>query len=220
MRDVIKQDKLFYTQVVNEIIEDKTISLKAIGLFAFMAHKAQIPGVNWNFTIRSMAKQMKDGEDSIRSGLQELRKVGWVVYTKNTDGTGEYFLKASIKPKQDKPDKALDSQNRENPRRENPKKGNPTPINKNDSLAENNALAKKDVGFDNFWEVFPKKRNIKGARAKWNLKNPTTFSRKFKKLKLFGLHILACITIRPKTYNCTFLWKFRDFRDFRDFPKY
>jgi len=186
MRDVIKQDKLFYTQVVNEIIEDKTISLKAIGLFAFMAHKAQIPGVNWNFTIRSMAKQMKDGEDSIRSGLQELRKVGWVVYTKNTDGTGEYFLKASIKPKQDKPDKVLDNQNRENPRRENPKKGNPTPINKNDSLAENNALAKKDVGFDNFWEVFPKKRNIKGARAKWNLK----------KLDLIADAIIADVLLR------------------------
>jgi len=150
MRDVIKQDKLFYTQVVNEIIEDKTISLKAIGLFAFMAHKAQIPGVNWNFTIRSMAKQMKDGEDSIRSGLQELRKVGWVVYTKNTDGTGEYFLKASIKPKQDKPDKALDSQNRENPRRENPKKGNPTPINKNDSLAKNNSSNKELCVVDQF----------------------------------------------------------------------
>ena len=145
MRDVIKQDKLFYTQVVNEIIEDKTISLKAIGLFAFMAHKAQIPGVNWNFTIRSMAKQMKDGEDSIRSGLQELRKVGWVVYTKNTDGTGEYFLKASIKPKQDKPDKALDSQNRENPRREVPMKGNPTPINKKDSFSKKDSSNKKNI---------------------------------------------------------------------------
>ena len=171
MRDVIKQDKLFYTQVVNEIIEDKTISLKAIGLFAFMAHKAQIPGVNWNFTIRSMAKQMKDGEDSIRSGLQELRKVGWVVYTKNTDGTGEYFLKASIKPKQDKPDKALDSQNRENPRRENPKKGNPTPINKNDSLTENNSIAKKDIGrFEEWWNVYPIKKGKAKSQAKWNQK--------------------------------------------------
>ena len=145
MRDTIKQEGLPYTQVVNEIIKDKAVSLKAIGLFAFMSHKAQMKDVKWNFTIRSMAKQMKDGEDSIRSGLQELRKVGWVVYTKNTDGTGEYFLKASIKPKQDKPDKALDSQNRENPRREVPMKGNPTPINKKDSFSKKDSNNKKNI---------------------------------------------------------------------------
>tara|TARA_R110002110_G_scaffold412605_1_gene638705 strand:- start:327 stop:1085 length:759 start_codon:yes stop_codon:yes gene_type:complete len=145
MRDTIKQEGLPYTQVVNEIIKDKAVSLKAIGLFAFMSHKAQMKDVKWNFTIRSMAKQMKDGEDSIRSGLQELRKVGWVVYTKNTDGTGEYFLKASIKPKQDKPDKASDSQNRENPRREVPMKGNPTPINKKDSFSKKDSSNKKNI---------------------------------------------------------------------------
>ena len=145
MRDTIKQEGLPYTQVVNEIIKDKAVSLKAIGLFAFMSHKAQMKDVKWNFTIRSMAKQMKDGEDSIRSGLQELRKVGWVVYTKNTDGTGEYFLKASIKPKQDKPDKALDSQNRENPRREVPMKGNPTPNNKKDSFSKKDSSNKKNI---------------------------------------------------------------------------
>ena len=145
MRDTIKQEGLPYTQVVNEIIKDKTVSLKAIGLFAFMSHKAQMKDVKWNFTIRSMAKQMKDGEDSIRSGLQELRKVGWVIYTKNTDGTGEYFLKASIKPKQDKPDKALDSQNRENPRREVPMKGNPTPNNKKDSFSKKDSSNKKNI---------------------------------------------------------------------------
>lgn len=171
MRDTIKQEGLPYTQVVNEIIIDKAVSLKAIGLFAFMSHKAQMKDVKWNFTIRSMAKQMKDGEDSIRSGLQELRKVGWVVYTKNTDGTGQYFLKASIKPKQDKPDKALDSQNRENPRREVPMKGNPTPINKNDSFNKKDSLQKKDSGrFDDWYSIYPIKKGRAKAQIKWNLK--------------------------------------------------
>ena len=145
MRDTIKQEGLPFTQVVNEIIKDKTVSLKAIGLFTFMSHKAQMKDVKWNFTIRSMAKQMKDGEDSIRSGLQELKKCGWVTYTKHTDGTGEYLLKASIKPKQENPDKALDSQNRETPRREIPMKGNPTPINKKDSFNKKDSSNKKDI---------------------------------------------------------------------------
>jgi len=145
MRDTIKQEGLPFTQVVNEIIKDKTVSLKAIGLFTFMSHKAQMKDVKWNFTIRSMAKQMKDGEDSIRSGLQELKKCGWVTYTKHTDGTGEYLLKASIKPKQENPDKALDSQNRETPRREIPLKGNPTPINKKDSFNKKDSSNKKDI---------------------------------------------------------------------------
>ena len=145
MRDTIKQEGLPFTQVVNEIIKDKTVSLKAIGLFTFMSHKAQMKDVKWNFTIRSMAKQMKDGEDSIRSGLQELKKCGWVTYTKHTDGTGEYLLKASIKPKQENPEKALDSQNRETPRREIPLKGNPTPINKKDSFNKKDSSNKKDI---------------------------------------------------------------------------
>ena len=145
MRDTIKQEGLPYTQVVNEIIQDKSVSLKAIGLFTFMSHKAQMKGVKWNFTIRSMAKQMKDGEDSIRSGLQELKQLGWITYTKHTDGTGEYLLKASIKPKQENPDKALDSQNRETPRREIPMKGNSTPINKKDSFNKKDSLNKKDI---------------------------------------------------------------------------
>ena len=145
MRDTIKQEGLPYTQVVNEIIQDKSVSLKAIGLFTFMSHKAQMKGVKWNFTIRSMAKQMKDGEDSIRSGLQELKQSGWITYTKHTDGTGEYLLKASIKPKQENPDKALDSQNRETPRGEIPMKGNPTPINNKDSFNKKDSLNKKDT---------------------------------------------------------------------------
>ena len=171
MRDTIRQGKIPFTQVVNEIIIDKTVSLKAIGLFAFMSHKAQMENVKWNFTIRSMAKQMKDGEDSIRSGLQELKKVGWVVWTKNTDGTGEYFLNPSIKPKQDKPDKASDSQNRENPRREVSMKGNPTPINKNDSFNKKDSLQKKDSGrFDDWYSIYPIKKGRAKAQIKWNLK--------------------------------------------------
>ena len=145
MRDTIKQEGLPYTQIVNEIIQDKSVSLKAIGLFTFMSHKAQMKGVKWNFTIRSMAKQMKDGEDSIRSGLQELKQSGWITYTKHTDGTGEYLLKASIKPKQENPDKALDSQNRETPRREISMKGNSTPINNKDSFNKKDSLNKKDT---------------------------------------------------------------------------
>ena len=171
MRDTIKQDGLPFTQVVNEIIKDKTVSLKAIGLFTFMSHKAQMKDVKWNFTIRSMAKQMKDGEDSIRSGLQELKKCGWVTYTKHTDGTGEYLLKASIKPKQENPDKALDSQNRETPRREIPLKGNPTPINKKDSFNKKDSLQKKDSGrFDDWYSIYPIKKGRAKAQAKWNLK--------------------------------------------------
>jgi len=171
MRDTIKQEGLPYTQVVNEIIQDKSVSLKAIGLFTFMSHKAQMKGVKWNFTIRSMAKQMKDGEDSIRSGLQELKQLGWITYTKHTDGTGEYLLKASIKPKQENPDKALDSQNRETPRREIPMKGNSTPTNNKDSFHKKDSLPKKDIGrFDDFWQVYPIKKGKAKSQAKWNLK--------------------------------------------------
>jgi len=88
MKNKITRISPSYTQVSNRIINDKSLSLKAKGLYAFMYSKPD----SWNFTIRSMASQLKEGVDGISSTLKELRVSGWVDYRKATNGSGEYFI--------------------------------------------------------------------------------------------------------------------------------
>ena len=134
-----------FAMIANEVLNDKKLSFKAKGIYSFMFSKPN----GWNFTIRSMAKQVKDGEDGIRSGLRELRQCGCIVYVKHTNGTGTYHLKTVIssckKPKREKPVKASEHQNREKPRRENPLKGKSTRISNTEALVINIQDSNKDI---------------------------------------------------------------------------
>jgi len=84
---LLKQKSKF-TQVPNELIEHNDISLKAKGLYAYMYSKPE----NWNFTIKSMVKLLKDGEKSITSALNELKDNDWIYYQKFKNGRGIYFI--------------------------------------------------------------------------------------------------------------------------------
>ena len=83
-----------FTQIPNTLLNDKNISLKAKGLYSFMFSKPS----GWNFTVRSMSKQLKDGVDGISSAMKELKKAGWVEYSKKQDGSGVYTLLTSSSP--------------------------------------------------------------------------------------------------------------------------
>ena len=113
-----RKQKKCYAQVSNTIAGDPYISLKAKGLFLFMESKPD----GWNFTIRSMAKQIKDGVDSISSALKELKKYGYVIYYKQKDGTGIYEL--------------IDEPDTENPDQDNPNLGKPERISNKDYLVK------------------------------------------------------------------------------------
>ena len=85
----LRKEKIPFTQVVNELLNDPRITLKAKGIYAFMYSKPE----NWNFTIRSMAKQLKEGTTSIGKILNELKQYGWISYTKIKGGSGIYTIK-------------------------------------------------------------------------------------------------------------------------------
>lgn len=76
-----------FTQIPNEWVRDRRLSLKAIGLLTqLMSHS---PG--WNMSIRSLAKANNTGIDTIKSAVIELEKYGYlkrsVKQTQNADGT-------------------------------------------------------------------------------------------------------------------------------------
>ena len=111
LNNIIKRGGNF-TALSNNFLRDKNISFKAKGLFAYMYSMSK----NWNFTISSIAKQQKDGQASIISAMDELKKFGYMEYIKNKDGTGTYILNEVA--------------NVENPNVGNPKLGKPNGIKK------------------------------------------------------------------------------------------
>ena len=127
-----------FTQIPNSLLNDINLSLKSKGLYSFMFSKPN----GWNFTIRSMSKQLKEGTDSIGNSLKELKKYGWVTYTKKTNGSGVYKLlyasNLTISP------------NTENPNLGNPNMGKPERISNTDlnSNKDYNKISAKADGID------------------------------------------------------------------------
>jgi uncharacterized phage protein (TIGR02220 family) len=126
----------------NELLNDPSITMMAKGIYGFMQSKPDA----WNFTILSMSKQMKEGVDSIKTSLKQLRDTGWIEYTKNHDGSGHYSI--LIQPKVEK--QHLDSDcglqgcnNALSPKVEIPLKGKSTRISKKEPLVRK--IKDKDI---------------------------------------------------------------------------
>ena len=81
-----------YVKIPNELVDDRTISWKAKGLFCHMASKPD----TYNFTVKSLASQFPDGKAAIFSALDELKNSGWITYTRKAGGYGKYKLNTTI----------------------------------------------------------------------------------------------------------------------------
>lgn len=63
-----------YTIISNHHLQDKNISLKAKGLLTLML---SLPP-NWDMTLNGLVSLSGDGIDSVRSGIKELEKNGYL----------------------------------------------------------------------------------------------------------------------------------------------
>ena len=98
-----------YVKIPNDLVDDRTISWKAKGLFCHMASKPD----HWNFTVRSLASQFPDGKSAIFAALDELKERGWITFTKRANGQGKYKLETSLEPESDNQYEAMpESDNR------------------------------------------------------------------------------------------------------------
>lgn len=88
MSNTLRKPKNPYGSSPRKLLEDRNISLKAKGIYAFM--ECKIDG--WNFTASSMASQLKESRKTILVAMQELKANGWLTYHKNRDGSGVYEL--------------------------------------------------------------------------------------------------------------------------------
>lgn len=72
-----------FTQVPNQIINDKNVSLKAKGLYLYFISKPD----NWYFSLAGMASQLLESEKTILSIIDELCKFGYMTKIKVRNGS-------------------------------------------------------------------------------------------------------------------------------------
>ena len=100
-----------YTVMSNYHLRDKRMSLKSKGLLSFML---SLP-LDWDYSLDGLEKICKEGKDSIRSALNELKLYGYLVIkkTKNEKGIFEYEYMIYEYPYSENPD--MDYPDMENP---------------------------------------------------------------------------------------------------------
>lgn len=75
MKEIIKKYKTSYTQVSNQILCDKNLSLKAKGLYGYLFSKPD----DWQFHISCMQEELQESESQIRSVIKELIEKGYII---------------------------------------------------------------------------------------------------------------------------------------------
>jgi hypothetical protein len=73
-----------YTVISNYHLRDKNLSLRTIGLLSLILSLPE----TWDYSQAGLASICKDGEDSIRSGLKELEKYGYLERERERDENG------------------------------------------------------------------------------------------------------------------------------------
>ncbi len=95
-----KRQNIPFTQVANEVLNDKTLSAKAKGLYAYLYSKPE----GWNFSMHRIINDMADGRDSIANGLKELEDNKYLVRERLSNGRMDYKLSLiRKKPDTEKP---------------------------------------------------------------------------------------------------------------------
>ena len=169
-----------YSTICNCIMREKTISLKAKGLYALVM---SLPPT-WDFSVQGIVAISKEESGAIYTAIKELIKEGYckrsMVSEKGRFVGCEYtFFNKKRKPQEEEPhnEKPL----RDFPHTEN-EEGNklfnesnssssdttPTDLNKEKRLSNDNQKNKYSEEFEHFWKLYDYVRGKQKAYAKWN----------------------------------------------------
>lgn len=160
MVKVKKQRQKNFTIIDNKVLQDTELTLKAKGLFAYLWSQAD----EWNFYETEVVKHSKDGISSLRSGIHELEKRGYL-QRKRTRIKGK--LKDSVWILSETPN--LENLSLENL---NLEKDTLTSTNCNKTNSNNKSSDKSsdrvsekqlEEDFNKLWKLYPRKEGKKKA---------------------------------------------------------
>ena len=77
-----------YATVPNGLLNDKRISFKAKGIYAYIQSKPD----GWDFSIQRISFESKESIDAIRSGVQELEAIGYLERLKFQNEKGHWEI--------------------------------------------------------------------------------------------------------------------------------
>lgn len=165
-----------FTIVPNYILQQRNISLRAIGLYSKLS---SLPD-NWEFTESGLYTLVKDGKDSIKTAIKELEELGlfFRFRRRNKNGTlGETIFYISPIPMNEEKKKEIESRfylqeiiiqpMSENPTLAEPILENPQQYNTN-KYNTNKEIYKER--FETFYKAYPRKIG-KVNVEKWFKKN-------------------------------------------------
>lgn len=162
-----------YTVVDNEIVRDDRLTLKSFGLLIKLL---ALPD-NWEFSEKGLETIFKDGLTSIRSGLKDLEKLGYLKRTRARDEKGRMtnvewiiFEKPLVPPKSHFPimdSRSLENSTQYNTNISNTKQPNTNINNKGAILSEVAPLSLLffSLYYDSFGEEHPHIKINQIARA-------------------------------------------------------
>lgn len=78
--NVVKRDN--FTVINNHVLQNKNLSLKAKGLYAFMW---SLPP-DWDYSVNGLVSVLKEGRDAINEALKELEREGYLVRSISRSG--------------------------------------------------------------------------------------------------------------------------------------
>lgn len=179
MTRIIKEYTNKFTVISNNEVQDKRLSWKARGIFSYLWSMPD----NWDFYETEVAKHAPDGRNSLRTGLKELIKYGYLrrerVRVNGHLGGTAWFLTDSPKPKAE--DKTLMSENHTQGflMSENHTYGDATVQNKyhtkdlpnkvptNKQANACSADADLRISFEKIWKLYPNKKGKKATAFKY-----------------------------------------------------
>lgn len=148
-----------FTQIPNEWLRDKRLSLATRGLLAqIMSHR---PG--WSITLENLAFANDIGRDAIRTCINQLLEVGYLTRSnereRNSRGqVAGYVYTTQTPPMQDEPTVDYPTQGKLPLKKNNPLE---------EQLKETNAQI-LEPEFNLFWELYPRKVGKKAARLAYS----------------------------------------------------
>lgn len=139
-----------YGIVPNNVLNDKNLSWKAKGLFAYIQSKPD----NWDFAVNRITRDSKDGKDGTASGILELEKVGYLARKKFKNDKWQWDIEYTLydQPIPENPERETIPENpaTENPVTENPETNKNINTNKEIVKKNNNIKGKKEFDKNSF----------------------------------------------------------------------
>lgn len=99
MKQKLSKQDTGFTQVKNSVLNDKNLSLKAKGLFAYIYSKPD----NWDFSTDRITEDSLDKVSSVRSAVKELEENEYLTRRRLSTGRVDYFIHFDKKPQCENP---------------------------------------------------------------------------------------------------------------------